>query len=186
MERKDQDRFTDRDLDAALKNYGAVEPRRGLESRIIANLRTERARVTTPAWRWWPALAVVTSILLIGTAVVLKTHHSTPPVAVGNQPAVPAARGVVTSHGNESHVLTALRPPRRKGTIVASAPRLEQFPSPQPLSEQEQLLARYIKQFPRQATLMARAQTELMKQEMMERDVPLGDAVSTDPPQQQD
>ena len=33
---------------------------------------------------------------------------------------------------------------RRSAAAVADEPRLEQFPSPQPLSEQEEMLARYV------------------------------------------
>jgi hypothetical protein len=189
MEPSDQERFTDEQLDAALKNYGAVEPRSGLEGRVLANLRIERAQVETRAWRWWPALAVVTSMLLIGAAVLLKTktHPSTSPLAVASQPTVPAAkerpRANVTAHGNEARVMMASRR-RRKGQVVAPVPRLEQFPSPQPLSEQEALLARYIEQFPHEAGLVARAQTQLMKQEMMELEPAPESAVSTDSQQE--
>ena len=34
----------DRDLDAALAKYAAVEPRAGLEDRVLANLRAERGQ----------------------------------------------------------------------------------------------------------------------------------------------
>ncbi len=182
MERKDQALFVDRELDAALKNYGTVEPRPGLEGRILANLRTERARVTNRTWRWWPALAIMASMLLIGSAVVLKTHHSISSAAVGNQPNAAAAKETPRANGNKARVVTVSRA-HRKTQIVASVPRLEQFPSPQPLSEQEALLARYIEQFPREAVLMARAQTQLMKQEMIEQEQP-GDEVSTDSQQE--
>jgi hypothetical protein len=47
---------------------------------------------------------------------------------------------------------------------------LEQFPSPQPLSAQEEILTRYIQQFPREAGLVAQAQTQLSKQEMIEQE----------------
>jgi hypothetical protein len=43
-------------------------------------------------------------------------------------------------------------------------PRLDQFPSAQPLSEQEIALARYVSQFPQEATLIARAQGEYEKE----------------------
>jgi len=38
-----------------------------------------------------------------------------------------------------------------------------------PLSEQEQLLAHYVQDFGREATLMARAQTQLLEEETRER-----------------
>jgi hypothetical protein len=47
-----------------------------------------------------------------------------------------------------------------------------QFPSPVPLSEQEKILARYVRDFPESAVLLAGAQTELRKAEEMERAQP--------------
>jgi hypothetical protein len=47
---------------------------------------------------------------------------------------------------------------------VAAYPKLDQFPSPQPLSEQELALARYVHDFPREATLIALAQAEHEKE----------------------
>jgi hypothetical protein len=48
------------------------------------------------------------------------------------------------------------------------------------LSEQEELLARYIEQYPHEAVVVARAQTELMKQEMIELELPPEAAVPPD------
>ena len=75
---------------------------------------------------------------------------------------------------------------RRGERAAVSASRREQFPSPQPLSEQEELLARYIERFPHEAVLMARAQTQLMKEEMSDRELPLEEAVPTDSQQKND
>ncbi|MGA7381275.1 MAG: hypothetical protein WBX03_10515 [Terriglobales bacterium] len=183
MELNDQERLIDEQLDAALKKYGAAEPRPRLENRILASLESARGKVESSIWRWWPVLLTAASMLLIGTAVLVKTHHSNPPLAVGSVPVVPAAKEVATAHGNEARVAQT-SPHRREKRVVVSTRRLEQFPSPQPLSEQEELLTRYIEQFPHQAVLVARAQTQLMKQEMMERDVPVEDAVSTDSQQE--
>jgi hypothetical protein len=184
MESNNQERLIDDRLDAALKQYGAAEPRAGLERRILANLRSERAHAISHTWRWWPVMTVVTTMLLIGTGVLLKTHFTNPPLVIGDRPSVPSTTERPRASGNEAHVLTASRPHRDQNRIAGPAPRLEQFPSPQPLSEQEELLARYIGQFPHDAVLMARAQTQLAKQEIMERDLPLGDAVSTDSQQE--
>src|SRR5207237_10794981 len=63
MEANDKDQF-DRWLDSALQNYGNVQPRVGLESRIMANLAAQKAGMAARR-RWW--LAVVTAA---ATAVV--------------------------------------------------------------------------------------------------------------------
>lgn len=44
--------------------------------------------------------------------------------------------------------------------VVATGPKLDQFPSPQPLTEQELALARYVREFPQEADLIATAQVE--------------------------
>jgi hypothetical protein len=47
---------------------------------------------------------------------------------------------------------------------VAKEPRLSQFPSPRPLSEQEQLLVRYVTESPDEAVLVAKEQAERQKE----------------------
>ena len=61
---------------------------------------------------------------------------------------------------------------------IARAPKLEQFPSPQPLSEQEKLLQNYVAENPEQAVLLARARTEALRQDQLEEmnSFPSGDS----------
>jgi len=180
----DKEILIDQMLDAALAEYGAAEPRPGLEGRILANLRTERDHAPTQLWRWWFMLLAASTMALIGTAVFLKTRDANAPLATGNHLAVPAVWEGPRAHQNTGSALSASRPRRRRVTAAPNVPRLEQFPSPQPLSKQEELLARYIEQFPREAVLMARAQTELLQQEMIERDAPPEKAVEPDSQEQ--
>jgi Zn-dependent M16 (insulinase) family peptidase len=49
--------------------------------------------------------------------------------------------------------------------VTASGPKLDRFPSPQPLSDQEKLLASYVADDPHHAVLIARAQAELEKRD---------------------
>jgi hypothetical protein len=54
-------------------------------------------------------------------------------------------------------------------TQVAKAlPKLDQFPSPQPLSEQEKLLASYVAAYPKQAALLAKLRTAELERERIE------------------
>ncbi len=67
------------------------------------------------------------------------------------------------------------RPPAQRtvhAPEVAVVARLEQFPAPTPLSDQEKLLARYVQEFPHRAALIARAQTELQKSDEFEMAAP--------------
>jgi hypothetical protein len=44
--------------------------------------------------------------------------------------------------------------------LAAAEPKLERFPSPQPLTQEELALVRYVQSFPQEATLIAQAQEE--------------------------
>ena len=181
---ENRERSLEEQLDAALKAYGVAEPREGLEGRILATLKSERDRTAGRNWHWWPVLVAVASMLLIGAAVLLRTARSTGPLASGNQAKVPGLKQAPSVSGNMARALPTLRPRHRQNHAVPPSARRERFPSPQPLSEQELLLARYVEQFPRDAALMARAQTHVMKQEMLEQELPAENAAATESQQE--
>jgi len=163
----------ERVLDRALAKYAAAEPRTGLEDRVLANLRTERRHSLERSWWRWSA-AVALAVMIIVTAVVLKSSrpsqpirstHASPATHIAQEP--PAAVASNTIRPRHTPARKAL-PPRRSEPVEV-LPKLDQFPSPQPLSEQELALARYVQSFPREATLMAQAQEEFeleMQKEM--------------------
>jgi hypothetical protein len=192
MEPNQKERFVDQWLDAGLMQHGQAEPRSGLEDRILARLRAPRNPMPAPKWQWWPALAAVAAVLLIGMFVAKSKHDTAqPPLANGHlpiQPKRPETSGlsgpqVQDVAGQRARIGILERPHSRPATEATSA-RLEQFPSPQPLSKQEEILQRYLEHFPREAALTARAQTQLARQEMMERELPLGSEISPDSEQQ--
>lgn len=165
MKPGDQERFIDEWLEGALKQRGRAEPRPGLENRILASIKAERERVPARGWSWWPVWAVAAAILLIAGVVLLRSTQELAPPVVSHVTAPAVSKSVehrVIASGRKSLMRSAGKP--------GAAPRMEQFPSPQPLSEQEQILARYIQQFPREAGLVAQAQTQLSKQAMIEQD----------------
>jgi len=178
----------DQVLDSALARYSRVEPRAGLESRINANLQSESERRTQKVRgrRWWAVLALVATAIAIAMTVWVgstrKPASGTPTaVAINSRPAVPDLKGpseVVRLRSNADHGrhLARVGPLSRKlqATIQppGAAPRREQFPTPTPLSEQEEILARYVTQFRRHAVMLARAQTELFTQERLEETQP--------------
>jgi hypothetical protein len=161
----------DRMLDAALAKYATAEPRPGLEDRVLANLRTERTRVPVHAWWRWSVSAML-AVAVIALALVWRSGKSSLPLVADHstalmqstkepakQPASNSERGGVRSvepgrardkTGHHSHLPVE----------VAPYPKLDQFPSPQPLSEQEIAFAGDAHQFPQDATLVARAQVE--------------------------
>jgi hypothetical protein len=157
----------DRELDAALAKYAAVEPRPGLEDRVLANLRAEEARVPERAWWRWSAVGVAAAIVI--AVLAFRSGEPSHPVVMKHPPTVapamqrPGAR-VGMAVAKNSH--PPARPPANRiphwagEPPVSAGPKLDQFPSPQPLSTQELALTRYVSQFPEEATLIARAQYE--------------------------
>jgi hypothetical protein len=162
----------DRALDAALAKYAAVEPRAGLEERVLANVRAERARVPDRAWWRWSAAFAVAAVVVVAVALALRSGRPTQPVAVKHtpdttqsprEPEKRAANGEASSvcpRGHQPIHRPLARPYQPKPAVAAAMPKLDQFPSPQPLSQQELALARYVSEFPQEATLIARAQEE--------------------------
>jgi hypothetical protein len=163
----------DRELDAALRQYAAVESRAGLDERILANLRVDRERSSANSWlRWGAALAAVVVIAVVlaaawragrGAHLPLANHSTTeqirrpanPPVAAAKKRLVGNTPTKATHVGGE----TAMRNPAPQAQAVAeSDPKLDVFPSPQPLTEEELALAQYVRNFPSEAKLVAQAQ----------------------------
>lgn len=144
MDDKRDNRFVDNLLDRALENFRRAQPAPGLEGCILDRLEAEAARGRQ--WRWvWVPVAATAAVVLAATVVYVNRWAAPPPVesvtAVPGPPAVttavvpPAPQPVKIAP--RAPVATAQRP---------AAPRLAQFPSPAPLSEQERLLLRYVQQ----------------------------------------
>jgi hypothetical protein len=173
-------------LDAALAKY-AAEPRTGLEDRVLANLRTENAQASNDVrWRWWQlwqwTTAAAVAVGIVVAVFMWRSVQSSHP-AIANRPAIatPAhstlsseqpATQIAQSHSGDStqlHPHSAIeRHPHSNSTVATAAPKLDQFPSPQPLSEQEKILADYVAQFHAQAVLIARVTNEELKRDRIE------------------
>jgi hypothetical protein len=174
MADKRQDEL-DRMLNTALAKYAAAEPRPGLEDRVLAHLRAEPTRMPAHAWwRWSVAAALAVVIVAVALAwrfgrssLPVVAHHSTAQMQGTQEPSKQ-----IVSNGKRGGIRSVEPGPARNKTglhshppvEIAISPKLDQFPSPQPLSEQEIALARYAHQFPQEATLLARAQVEYEKE----------------------
>lgn len=166
-------------LDATLAKYAAVEPRPGLEQRILANLRAEPGRHSSHVWWKW-GLAAIAVIIVVAIALTFRTEKPSRPVTAqrGAAPAQSANNFPTQLTNREATNMPkphAIRPgykhPNRAELAAASAPapKLDQFPSPQPLSEDEQILAGYIEQHPRHAALLAEAHMDSLRRDEEER-----------------
>ena len=157
----------DDQLDDALAKYAAVEPRPGLEERILANLKSQqRSSASVAWWRWSGALAAA---LLIAISVLWFAQHNrqkvvrrptTSPEEALPQPIAQSTPPHPTRRVNSVKVRQAGKRSFTQPTLATAEPKLDRFPSPQPLSEEERALVRYVQSFPKEATLIAQAQEE--------------------------
>ena len=171
----------DRELDAALARFAAVEPRAGLEERVLASLRAERKRPAPHAWWQWTALAALAAMLLVALTLLWRSGERRrdnvaryPSPAHTMQHSVSNGTQVAANRGRDqmrvSRPVSVRKPrahiPRQARAVVASRPRLDQFPSPRPLSEQEKILASYVTRYPEHAALVAQARAEVLRQDL--------------------
>jgi hypothetical protein len=171
----------DQALDAALAKYAAVEPRSGLNERILANLQAEQMRVPERAWRRWGFAAAVAAVIVVAVALAWKSGPAQQQIVVHPSPTLQSPQQSPPQvEANDQHVgvESATTPKHRTtvrhsqsvvSTVVATAnPKLDVFPSPQPLSEQERILMSYVADFHDQAVVIARVTYEELQRDRME------------------
>lgn len=153
-------------LDQALNDYGHAEPRLGLETRILASLATEKTRITRPTlWGWAFASVAVALTVVVAIWAWMSTQKShVPSTNFANHNTMLQQKEPAVSAKSDIQVPTppigkrGVRRQVAKAPELAKSPRLSQFPSVRELSTQEQLLARYAREFPQQALEVAQAQ----------------------------
>jgi hypothetical protein len=186
MWRCSSENMTDKDpmnrqdaLDAALAKLADVEPRAGLEQRILASLRAQRNHASTLSWWRWPSLAALLPIVVL---IITLAWRSERPARTAQHPAstllnndravahLANNRPVSPIRHRNAAPETRLHPHVviRVTTPAGSVPKLDQFPSPQPLSEQERILAHYVMNYPQHAALIAQARTDELRRDSLE------------------
>ena len=170
MDANDRDR-RDQWLDEALRQYGNVHPRAGLESRILASLAA-RDRSAVRQSRTLATIGFVATCLIILGTWSLHPRRSKTTAPLSSE--FSAHTTIQRQHAGiqkcptltERHYTTRRsKPAPSKDTQFAqNLPRLEQFPSQRPLSEQERLLTVYVRQFPYEAVEVAREQAQTEKE----------------------
>lgn len=173
MADQEKDQQINEMLDSLLANYSSAEPRPGLETRILANLRDAGSREASRGWwgfRWVWAGAVLAAMIVGGVLISGKRHVSPPPRTVVQtvQPAVrqptveqpvihrPMVQsGVPAAVGSERviHRHKTLAPVPQQNATLALNQRPAVFPTPTPLSEQERLLLSYYSSTPREEVI---------------------------------
>jgi len=162
-------------LDAALRRYASVEPRPGLEDRVLASLRSQHVRAAEHAWWRWGLAAALAAVVVV-LALAWRPEKPAPlaqtPVTHQTPLEAPPPAAEATAYNGVPHASPRRRTERHATSTIEPAeanPRLEIFPSPQPLSEQEQLLAAYVAQFPERAALVAEARMQELQEDAKER-----------------
>lgn len=159
-------------LDAALRKYGDVEPLVGLERRVLANLESASRHAGIGRGLGWAlstgAFAAVCIAMAFWLASAIHPRRgivaATPaPYRTGSESPRNVQPSAAVTHVVKHRARRRVRPK----VEIAEEPRLETFPSLRPLSEQEQLLTRYARDFPGEAASVAMAQTK--RQEELER-----------------
>jgi len=158
---KDKQMQMDEMLDSLLANYSSVEPRPGLETRILANLR--EAEKEEPAGWWnfkWLWAGVAVAAIIVAAVLINGRHRVEPPthVIVKTSPAIPQPE--IQPHApavrNETVRIRprkTLAPTRPQNAALALNERPAVFPTPTPLSEQEKLLLSYLAGTPREEVI---------------------------------
>lgn len=151
--------FLDELLDEALPRRSQVEPRPGLEERVVARLREQpRSVVDFPFVRWSALSLAVLSLALAGflyfqrPSVPLRQE-----VVVAPEPPAGSTADMAMASSAEPRAPTAAAAPRVENRGPSSrlprraappAPRRQHFPTPTGISEQERLLLAYVAQTP--------------------------------------
>jgi hypothetical protein len=168
----------DRELDAALAKFAAVEPRAGLEERVLANLRIEQRHAAGRSWWRWPAVGTLAALIVVTVFMIWRSSRPAHNIVEQHQSATTRTDGQngtqVVNNGGASirlHQASGRPSPHTAShavAVVASAPKLDQFPSPQPLSEQERILTRYVTNYPAHAALIAQARADELRRDLAE------------------
>lgn len=161
----------DRWLNAAIKEYGSVEPDAGLEQRVLRNLQARSAR--SIAWGKWWVLAATAAIVLIVASVAFKESRNEPKriAEIRQTPAIVEA--------------TKLPEPSPKSGVISKAAKRSvnkakkqwpaQFPIPEPLNDQEKMLIQYVRERSAEAEQVVEARAKLLQQDRFELDHPKTD-----------
>jgi len=161
----------DRWLDSALHEYGTAEPRMGLEGRVLATLAAEKVSLAVRR-RWLWASGSVAAMAALGAVLWLggMNHGKSVGSVARNATSAGQKTGPVKGQSEVKQpvmgasVQPRTRPRPAKTAVVAAEPRRSQFPSSRPLSEQEQMLVRYVTESPSEAVLVAKEQAERQKE----------------------
>jgi hypothetical protein len=163
-------------LDAGLSHYTDVEPRAGLEARILATVRAGHGQIGYGLKPWQLGLTVAAAMvfgatLFLNRTRVISVHPRAVPSA-SNRPIKTEAdsssnRSIRAANNALHRTHITPRAVMSQPEIRVEDPRLEQFPSPQPLTAQEEMLAQYVRDRRQEALMVARARAAVESREFL-------------------
>lgn len=142
------DRILDRQIDSALATYAA--PRLGLEQRMLARVSGEATKVSSR--RRWVLLVIglplTASLLLLAYFAPRKSQQhrqvADAPAASSPDRVLSTPEALAPPHPvSRVQVRSVKRRPNRPRLSVAERPKLDIFPTLQPLSDSEQAITRF-------------------------------------------
>ena len=161
MSDQNDERKLDDLLDSALASYSAVEPRAGLESRILARIQDaaeQQERWWCTRWLWAGRVAAAVAAIVLSAWLFWPVHK---PIQQVQQNIAPSNQ-VQASDNSQNDVGEQKRQAKRAPVIhkqrqtdylrqeLARSDRPAVFPTPTGLSEQEKLMLAYVAQTPKE------------------------------------
>ncbi|MCU1286419.1 MAG: hypothetical protein JWO13_2769 [Acidobacteriales bacterium] len=145
-------------LDGALAEYSNVEPRAGLEHRIVAGL-AGREQGKWRGWKWTAAFAAA-CVLIVAMFVAREMTApqmivtKTPEVKKDSLPGITIAKNpIALAHDRSLEQAQRTKPkatPPHESQKRSTVAKQQTFPAAAPLSEQERLLFAYLRRTPRE------------------------------------
>lgn len=162
MSDQNDERKLDDLLDSALASYSAVEPRPGLEGRILARIQDAaeqpQARWWSTRWLWVGAVGAAIVVIVLSVLFSRPVEKQQQVQVHKERPAVSDAQPDHRVATNPPRVHRENRPHRAETHLeLARRDRPAVFPTPTGLSEQEKLMLAYVAQTPKEE-LVARLQ----------------------------
>ncbi len=192
MRNCDMRRDFDREVEEALARYVAVEPREGLEQRVMANLRARAAGHGRLGWRPLTTAALAFTAVVVTLAICIGRGPARTNVSrgagehklAGAGDSVFAVGSGVTkmqgysgdapATGNKRH----LHRRERERAAVGAAPKLAEFPAPEPLTREEKLLIAFVERDPRDAALFTELSAKDLQRDADDMSLPVDETDS--------
>lgn len=159
MADQEKEKQMDEILDSLLANYSSAEPRPGLETRILANLREAEKKAPQGWWNFkWIWAGAVAAAIIVAAVLINGRHRVEPPTNAVVETNPPAPQTTIQPYAPTVRQETAKIHRHKPSTVpaiqqnatLALKDRPAVFPTPTPISEQEKLLLSYVASTPRE------------------------------------